>query len=456
MIAKNVLETIGNTPMVELTKLDTGKCRLFLKLENQNPGGSIKDRIGLSLIDAAEKDGSLKLGGTIIEATAGNTGIGLALVALMKGYKIILVIPDKMSQEKINHLRSLGADIILTRSDVGKGHPQYYQDLARKIANETGAFFVNQFENPANPLAHETTTGPEIWEQLDHDVDAIVVGVGSSGTLTGLTHFFQKVSDKTEIVLADPEGSVLAEYINTGQIAKEAGSWLVEGIGEDFIPSIADFSLTKKAYTISDKESFETVHALLKKEGLLAGSSSGTLLCAALKYCREQTTPKRVVTFACDSGNKYLSKMYNDSWMFDQGLKKRKIYGDLRDVISRRFEDNATVYVSPEDTVNTVYNRMKTYDISQIPVLHDNKIVGIVDESDLLSALYSKDYNYHEISISEIMTTKLIKVSPSASLDTLVEILNKGFVAIVEDRNEFFHGIITKIDLINFLRNGKY
>jgi len=209
-VYSNILETIGNTPMVELQKLDTGLCRLFVKLENQNPGGSIKDRIALSMINEAELSGKLKSGGTIIEATAGNTGIGLALVAQMKGYKIILIIPDKMSQEKINHLRSLGAEIILTRSDVGKGHPQYYQDLARKIAKETGAFFVNQFENPANPLAHETTTGPEIWEQMQHDVDAVVVGVGSSGTITGLTHFFKKVSDKTEIVLADPEGSVLA------------------------------------------------------------------------------------------------------------------------------------------------------------------------------------------------------------------------------------------------------
>lgn len=456
IIANNVLEMIGNTPMVELTKLDTGLCRLFLKLENQNPGGSIKDRIGVSLINDAEEKGLLKPGGTIIEATAGNTGIGLALVALMKGYKIVLVIPDKMSQEKINHLRALGADIVLTRSDVGKGHHQYYQDLAQKIANDTEAFYVNQFENPANPLAHETTTGPEIWEQLDHDVDAVVVGVGSSGTITGLTHFFQKVSYKTEFILADPDGSVLAEYINTGKITKEAGSWLVEGIGEDFVPSIADFSLTKKAYTVTDLESFETVQELLKKEGLLAGSSSGTLLNAALKYCREQTTPKRVVTFACDSGNKYLSKMYNDGWMFDQGLKKRKIYGDLRDIISHRFEDNTTVFVALDDTLQTVYNRMKSYEISQLPVLTGNRIVGIVDESDLLSAIYAKNYNFQTTPISKIMSIGLSKVLPNDSIEKLIDILNFGFVAIVEDEHKVFQGIITKIDLINYLRNGKY
>ena len=455
-VTGNVLDMIGNTPMVELTKMDTGKCRLFLKLVNQNPGGSIKDRIGLSMISAAEKEGYLKPGGTLIEATAGNTGIGMALVALMKGYKIILVIPDKMSQEKLKHLRSLGADIILTRSDVGKGHPQYYQDLARKIATETGAYYINQFENPANPLAHETTTGPEIWEQMQNDVDAIVVGVGSSGTITGLTHYFRKVSEKTEMVLADPEGSVLAEFIKTGKIAHEAGSWLVEGIGEDFVPDIADFSLTKKAYSISDRESFETVHELLKKEGLLAGSSSGTLLCAALKYCREQKVPKRVVTFACDSGNKYLSKMYNDAWMYDQGLKKRTAYGDLRDLISRRFEDNETVFVEPQDSLNTVYCRMKMYDISQIPVLKDNEIVGIVDESDLLAALYSRDFNYKNLTINKIMTTKLKKILVNDSLETLINIFNKGMVAIIENSKGDFQGIITRIDLINYLRNGKY
>lgn len=453
--AKSVLDLIGNTPMVELTKLDTGKCRLFLKLESQNPGGSIKDRIGLSMIAAAEKEGLIKPGDTLIEATAGNTGIGLALVALMKGYKMMLVIPDKMSQEKINHLKALGVIIYITRSDVEKGHPQYYQDMALRISKETGAFYVNQFENLANPYAHETTTGPEIWEQMEHDVDAIVVGVGSSGTISGLTHFFSKVSDKTEMVLADPKGSILAEYINTGHLSDNVGSWLVEGIGEDFIPKIADFSKTKKAYSITDAESFDAVRELLQKEGILAGSSSGTLLSAALKYCREQTTPKRVMTFACDSGNKYLSKVFNDYWMFDQGLKTRKNYGDLRDIITHRFEDNDTVFANPTDVLNAVYGKMKLYSISQIPVLQGSKVVGIVDELDLLSALYGKHLDFTAQTVDLIMTTRLTKINPNASIDQLVLILNEGLAAIVEDENSIFYGIITKIDLINHLRFGK-
>src|SRR5690349_11515513 len=212
--ARSALDLIGHTPLVELTRLDAGPCRLFAKLESQNPGGSIKDRIGLSMIEAAEKNGELRPGGTIVEATAGNTGLGLAQVGILKGYKILLVVPDKMAREKIQHLRALGADVHLTRSDVGKGHPDYYQDLAERIAAETpGAFFVNQFANPANPQAHETTTGPEIWQQMDHDVDAVVVGVGSGGTLTGLGRFFAHTSPKTEIILADPAGSVLAPLL---------------------------------------------------------------------------------------------------------------------------------------------------------------------------------------------------------------------------------------------------
>jgi cystathionine beta-synthase len=452
MIAKNILETIGNTPIVELTHTDTGLCQLFVKLENQNPGGSIKDRVGLSMINVAEQEGKIKPGDTIIEATAGNTGIGLTLIARLKGYKIILVIPDKMSQEKINHLRALGAEILLTRSDVGKGHPEYYQDYALRVAKERGAFYVNQFENPANPLAHETTTGPEIWEQLNHDVDAVVVGVGSSGTLTGLTHFFQKVSPSPVFVLADPKGSILADYINTGRLRTDAGSWLVEGIGEDFIPSIADFSLTKKAYTVSDKESFDAVRDLLKNEGILAGSSSGTLLSAAIKYCREQTTPKRVVTIVCDSGNKYLSKMYNDYWLLDQGFTKRKTYGDLRDFISRRFEDNAIVFVEANDTLETVYRKMKLYDISQLPVLKLDKVVGIIDESDLLLALYSEPENIN-LKVENIMTKELTTIVYSSSQDDLVQVLNKGLVAIVQDEKGIFQGLITRIDFINQLHN---
>ncbi|MDR1671919.1 MAG: pyridoxal-phosphate dependent enzyme [Bacteroidales bacterium] len=451
MIVGNILETIGNTPIVELTHTDTGLCRLFVKLENQNPGGSIKDRIGLTMISEAEKRGAIKPGDILVEATAGNTGIGLALAARMKGYKLVLVIPDKMSQEKINHLRALGVEILLTRSDVGKGHAEYYQDYAQRIAGERGAFYINQFENQDNPLAHETTTAPEIWEQLEHRVDAVITGAGSSGTVTGLTRFFKKVSPQTEFILADPEGSVLADYVNTGVLRTNAGSWLVEGIGEDFVPAIADFSLIRKAYTISDKESFDAVRNLLRNEGILAGASSGTLLSAALRYCREQTVPKRVITFVCDSGNKYLSKMYNDYWLLDHGLAERKLFGDLRDFISRRFEDNSIVFVAPDDTLKTVYGRFKLYDISQLPVLENRQLTGIIDESDLLLALYTQGHTL-DTPVKEIMTKELTTIPYTAGRDELVKILTDGLVAIVVNPQGDFEGLITKIDFINRLK----
>ena len=306
-----ILRLIGDTPLLEIKRIDTGKCQLFVKLENQNPTGSIKDRIALSMIEAAERDGDLEPGGTIIEATAGNTGLGLALMAMAKGYRCILVIPDKMSQEKVSHVRALGAEVRIVRSDVMKGHPEYYQDYAKRLAEEIpGAFFVNQFENPNNPVAHERTTGPEIWEQMRHDVDACVVGVGSSGTITGLSRFFARVRPRrgVEMILADPEGSILAEYTRSQTIG-EAGSWAVEGIGEDFVPEIADLSYVTEAFSIPDAESFAVARELLRKEGILGGSSTGTLVAAALRYCRKQEKKKRVVTFICDTGNKYLSKM---------------------------------------------------------------------------------------------------------------------------------------------------
>lgn len=447
----SILSLIGNTPMVELTKFDTGVCRLFLKLENQNPGGSIKDRIALSMIEAAEKNGQLEPGGMLIEATAGNTGLGLALVASQKGYRLTLVIPDKMSREKIFHLKAMGAQVRLTRSDVGKGHPEYYQDLARRIADETGAFYINQFENPANPLAHETSTGPEIWQQMDGQVDAIVVGVGSGGTLTGLANYFARVSPATEIVLADPAGSILVDYIKTGKPG-QAGSWLVEGVGEDFIPDIADLSRVKSGYTVTDAESFQAARDLLAKEGILAGSSSGTFLAAALRYCREQKIPKNVVTLVCDSGNKYLSKMFNTFWMVDHGFIKRENHGDLRDVISRPFTEGETIIIGPNDTLNTAYQRMKIYDISQLPVMDEGRMVGIIDESDILMSVFGKPGNFRS-PVHTAMIKKVETIPAHAKREELLPIFDKGNVAVVVE-GETFLGLITRIDLLNYLRRN--
>src|SRR5690554_1131716 len=317
----SALEMIGNTPMVRVNHLDTGPCELFLKLETQNPGLSIKDRIAVYMIEAAEKEGAIKPGDTLIEGTAGNTGLGLAIVAAQKGYKLIIVLPDKMSREKLYNLKALGVEVIETRSDVQKGHPEYYQDVAERIGKERGAFYINQFENPANVLAHYETTGPEIWQQMDAKLDAFVCGVGSGGTLTGIGRYLREQKQDIDLVLADPQSSILAPLINEGK-SVQAGSWRVEGIGEDFIPIICDIRLAGKAYAISDQESFQVARDVLLKEGILVGSSSGTLIAAALKYCQQQTEPKRVVTIACDTGARYLSKLFNDEWMATQRFEQ--------------------------------------------------------------------------------------------------------------------------------------
>jgi cystathionine beta-synthase len=450
----SALDLIGRTPMLELTGFDTGPCRLFVKLESANPGGSIKDRIARSMIEAAEADGRLKPGGTLVEATAGNTGLGLAQVGILKGYRILLVVPDKMSREKIQHLRALGVDVRITRSDVGKGHPEYYQDMAERLAAAIpGAFYVNQFANPANPLAHETTTGPEIFEQMGGDLDAMVVGVGSGGTMTGLGRYFRKVSPKTEMVLADPEGSILAPLVNTGKTV-EAGSWVVEGIGEDFVPTNCDLDLVSKAYALPDRESIAAARELLQRAGVLAGSSSGTLLAAALRYCREQTEPKRVVTLVCDTGSKYLSKVYNDSWLAEQGLTAKQMHGDLRDLIARAPSEGGAVTVGPDDTLLTAYNRMRQADVSQLPVLDDGRLIGLIDESDLLEAVEDRhtDRRFQQ-PVSSAMTARLTTVQATDPMDALLPIFDKDQVAIVLDGREFA-GLITRIDLINYLRRA--
>ncbi len=448
-----ILSLIGDTPLLRITQMDTGPCQLFVKLENQNPTGSIKDRVALAMIEAAERDGKLLPGGTVIEATAGNTGLGLALIAGAKGYRIILVIPDKMSQEKISHVRALGAEVRIVRSDVTRGHPEYYQDYAARLAEEIpGAFYVNQFGNPANPEAHERTTGPEIWEQMRHHVDACVVGVGSGGTITGLSRFFARVRPRrgVEMILADPEGSILADYFKTKQIG-HAGSWAVEGIGEDFIPDIADLSYVTDAFSIPDAESFSVARELLRKEGILAGSSTGTLLAAALRYCRKQTERKRVVTFICDTGNKYLSKMYNDFWMADQGFVQRQPKGDLCDLISHRHEAGEVISVGPNDTLLTAFKRMSGADVSQVPVVDGSgRAVGILDESDLLVKVHSEPAHFND-SVQSAMTDKLETLSPSAKIQDLIAVFDRGRVAIVMEGEKFL-GLITRTDLLSYLR----
>ena len=450
-IHTSLLSMIGNTPMLKLTAFDTGPCELFVKLESQNPGGSIKDRVGLAIIEEAEKSGELKAGGTIIEATAGNTGIGLALVAAIKGYKIILVIPDKMSREKILHLEGLGAEIVLTRSDVPEGHPEYYQDLARTIVAKTpGSFLANQFSNPANPMIHRTTTGPEIWDQMDGNIDAMVAGVGSGGTITGLAEFFKEKNPDIQMVVADPEGSIVADAVIKGSFSYEGGSWLVEGVGEDFIPDNLNVDLLDDAEVVTDKEAFQTLQVLIREEGVLGGSSTGTLVAGAVKWCQKQTSPKRVVTFICDTGNKYLSKAFNKSWLHDNDLLEVQTAGDVTDLINRRADQGDMISVSVSDTLLTAYKRMRASDISQIPVLDGEQLVGVLDEEDLLFNVSKSEKAFTQL-VTEFMVTDLDVLPVGASEEDLLKTLTQGKVAIIYDGDTFV-GFITKVDLINHYR----
>jgi cystathionine beta-synthase len=335
---------------------------------DQGPHRHLHDR-------AAERRGDIRPGDLLVEATAGNTGIGLALAAAQKGYHLVLVLPDKMSQEKIFNLRAMGAEIVLTRSDVGKGHPEYYQDLAQRIARERGGYYINQFGNPDNPLAHEQTTGAG-------DLGADGGGRGRHRGRRrlqrhhlGHDEVFPRGRAAARVRAGRPQGLHPRQLHPTGEIVP-GGSWLVEGIGEDFIPDICDLSMVGSAYTVSDAESFSAARELLRQEGILAGSSSGTLLAAALRYCREQTAPKRVVAFACDTGNKYLSKLYNDFWMEDQGFIQREEHGDLRDLIGRPHEHRATITVGADDVITTAHNRLRNAGFSQLPVMEDDRLVG--------------------------------------------------------------------------------
>jgi len=470
----NVLDMVGRTPMIEVTKLDTGPCRLFLKMESQNPAASIKDRIGISMIEAAEADGRIDANATekptLVEATAGNTGLGLALVAGQRGYKLIVVVPDKMAKEKIMHLRAMGAEVRTARSDVTKGHPEYYQEVAAKIAEQTpNSLYINQFANDDNAAAHYNTTAPEITAQIAAmglTLDGFVVGVGSGGTLTGAGKYFKEHNPECKIVLSDPAGSILEPLHCRGENVT-AGAWLVEGMGEDFVPDVCDMSLVDDAYAVTDAESFNAGRELLLKEGLLGGSSTGCLLHAALQWCRKQTEPKTCVTFVCDNGAKYLSKMYNDFWMIDNGFIKRDKQGDLRDLIARRHSQREDFTLKPTDTLANALKTMKLYDVSQVAIVESlpdpdktgkrrSKAIGIIDESDVLLALLNED-TLLDRPVSEFMTKRLETIAHDSPIESLVPIFRADRVAIVADPDDSdrFMGLITRIDMINYLRTQR-
>lgn len=444
---ESILQSIGKTPLIRLNRLAEGvSAKIYVKVESQNPGGSVKDRVGLAMIQEAEQRGWLGVGGTIIEATAGNTGVGLAMVAAVRGYRCIFVMPDKMSAEKISLLKAYGAEVVITPTNVAPDSPESYNGVADRLAREIpGAWRPNQFTNLANPEIHYRTTGPEIWEQTEGKIAAFVSGVGTGGTISGVARYLKERNPEVKIIGADPEGSVLS-----GGSPK---SWKVEGIGEDFVPRTFNSQLVDEWIRITDSESFHYARALARQEGILAGGSSGTNLAAALKYSRRLQPGQIIVALVCDTGRNYLSKFFNDSWLVANNLMlQEQPEHSIGDLLKQR-GSRQLVTISPEDTVATAIEVMESAGISQLPVLREGKSVGTIQEVTLARVLHDhKDPSL--VQINEIMARPLPQLEISVHLDEPYRLLLSGNSGVLVLADGKVIDIVTRIDLITYWRSS--
>ena len=440
----NVLEVVGRTPLIKLNNITKNiPSDIYVKAEFLNPGGSVKDRIGLKMIEAAEREGRLKSGGTIIEATAGNTGVGLALVAAVKGYRCIFVMPDKMSQDKVNLLKAYGAEVVVTPTSVAPESPESYNGVADRLAKEIpNAFRPNQFENPNNPLAHYLTTGPEIWEDSQGKVDVFVAGMGTGGTISGTSRYLKEKNQNIVIVGADPQGSILS-----GDSPK---SYKVEGIGEDFIPKTFNRQIVDEMIRVTDKESFNTARRLAREEGLLAGGSAGTALAAALKYAQRLDKPKYIVVLLPDTGRNYINKIFSDPWMQENGFwEGERVRGvSVGEILAEKKKLSSLIFVSSQDKLMQAISLIQEFNISQLPVIDGREIVGSLNEASLMQILHD-GIDFDRQVISTVMGKPLPSLEEDIDISEAYRVLLSGATGIVVKRKGIPVGLITRADLVS-------
>ncbi|HSR68966.1 MAG TPA: cysteine synthase [Acidobacteriota bacterium] len=452
---ENVLQLIGNTPLIKLNKISRGlKASIYGKAEHLNPGGSVKDRIALSIVEEAEKQGKLKPGGTIVEATGGNTGFAAAMVAAYKGYKAVFTMPDKMSQEKVRFLKSFGCQVIITPSAVPPDSPEYYLNAAKRIAEETpNSLFVNQFFNPVNPEAHYRATGRELWEQTEGKIDFFVAGMGTGGTVSGVGRYLKEKNPDIKIVVADPEGSIVKDYFYTKRII-EARPWKVEGIGEDMIPPNHHYQYVDDVIQVGDKESFSLARRLAREEGILVGGSSGTALAAALRIARKLNEDKMIVSILCDSGDRYLSKCHSDEWMKEnQFMEDEKPESAEVDMVLTRKSTKlpSLVYVEPHAKVSEVMRLMSEHAITQVPVLQGNNSLGKVTEAGLTRKVLEEP-EVMDKPISEVMEESLPIIDAHSSVSEVMTVLREREIpAVLVKRHDVLTGIVSRSDMIEYL-----
>ena len=451
----DIVQTIGNTPIVRLNHVAADvESEIYVKIEYMNPAGSMKDRVGLNIIQDAEKRGMLGPGGTIVEATSGNTGAGLAMVAALRGYKCIFVMPDKMSQEKIDALRAYGARVVICPTAVEPSDPRSYYSVARRLVEETpGAFYANQYHNPANPEAHYISTGPEIWEQTGGEFDIFVSGMGTGGTLSGCGRYFKEQREDVKLIGVDPIGSLYYEYLKTGRLTK-AFSYYVEGIGEDFLPSTMNLDILDDVVQVDDRECFMMTRDLVRREGIFCGGSAGAAVIGAIKYARTLKKPKRILVLLPDNAQKYLTKVFNDDWMRSNGfLDESEAYGTVAHIMKQ--QPKRLIAISHDATVRTAVKTLKEHGISQLPVL-DNKgrHCGIVSELDLLNYLVENEGRLDE-PLGDLVEGDYATVTPNTRINLLKNIFNDAKVVLVVE-NDKLQGLLTKIDLIDYLATSEH